>query len=148
LVRRSHAGFFVFLNSGPLVRFSKRQPTVESSVFGAEFVAMKNGMEIVRGLRHKLLVLMGILIDGPAFACGDNVSVVHNAQQPKSMLKKKSNSVCYHHCRESGATNECMTGHLPTKQKPPSDICAEVIPGGAQQGHSLVTQTLCDITAV
>ena len=44
LVRRSRTTFFVFLNSAPLVWFSKRQPTVETSVFGAEFVAMKNGM--------------------------------------------------------------------------------------------------------
>jgi hypothetical protein len=28
-----------------IVWFSKREPTVESSVFGAEFFAMKNGIE-------------------------------------------------------------------------------------------------------
>ena len=50
LVRRSRTGYFVFLNIAPLIWFSKRQPTVEISVFGAEFVALKNGMETVRGL--------------------------------------------------------------------------------------------------
>jgi hypothetical protein len=30
------------LNMAPIVCFSKHQPTVESSVFGVEFVAMKN----------------------------------------------------------------------------------------------------------
>jgi hypothetical protein len=43
--RRSRTGFVIYLNMAPIVWFSNRQPTVESSVFGAEFVAMKNGIE-------------------------------------------------------------------------------------------------------
>ena len=107
---------------------------------------MKSGMETVRGLRFKLRV-MGIPIDGPAFVCGDNMSVIHNTQRPESMSKKKSNSVCHHCCRESVAMNECMTGHVSTKQNP-ADLCAhaKVIPGGAQR-DCLVTQTSCDLTA-
>ena len=34
LTRRSHTGFFIFLNMAPVIWFSKRQPTVETSVFG------------------------------------------------------------------------------------------------------------------
>jgi hypothetical protein len=143
LIRRSRTGYFTCLNSAPLTWFSKRQPTVETSVFGAEFVAMKNGMEAARGLRCKLR-MMGIPIEGPAYVCGDNMSAIHNTQRPESMLKKKSNSVCHHHCRESVAMNETMTGHVPTKQNR-ADLCAKVIPGGAQQDH-LVTQTPHDIT--
>jgi hypothetical protein len=108
LVRRLRTGFFVFLNSAPLVWFSKRQPTVETSVFGAKFVAMKNGMETIRGLRCKLR-MMGTPIDGPAFVCGDNMSVVHNTQRPEFMLKKKSNTVCCHCCRESGTCPRSKT---------------------------------------
>jgi hypothetical protein len=145
LVRRSRTGYFVFLNSAPLIWFSKRQPTVETSVFGAEFVAMKNGMECVRGLRYKLR-MMGIPIDGPAYVYGDNMSVIHNTQRPESMLKKKSNSVCFHYARESVAMNECMTGHVPTKRNP-ADLCTKVVPGGAQRDY-LVTYALYDITTV
>jgi hypothetical protein len=50
VTRCSRTGFFIFLNMASVVWFSKRQPTVETSVFGAEFVAMKSGMETVRGL--------------------------------------------------------------------------------------------------
>jgi hypothetical protein len=39
----------IFMNSIPLIWFSRRQP-VELPVFGAEFVAMKNSMEAVQGL--------------------------------------------------------------------------------------------------
>jgi hypothetical protein len=42
---RSRNGFVIYLNMAPIVWFSKRQPTVESSVFGEEFVAMNNGIE-------------------------------------------------------------------------------------------------------
>jgi hypothetical protein len=51
LTRRSRTGYVIYLNMAPIVWFSKRQPTVESSVFGAEFVAMNNGIETFRGLR-------------------------------------------------------------------------------------------------
>jgi hypothetical protein len=43
--RRSKTGFVIYLKMAPIVWFSKSHPTVESSVFGAEFVAMKNGIE-------------------------------------------------------------------------------------------------------
>jgi hypothetical protein len=43
--RRSMTGFVIYLNMAPIVWLSKRHPTVESSVFGAEFVAIKNGIE-------------------------------------------------------------------------------------------------------
>jgi hypothetical protein len=52
LTRRSRIGFVVYLKMAPIVWFSKRQPTVDSIVFGAEFVAMKNGIGTFRGLRY------------------------------------------------------------------------------------------------
>jgi hypothetical protein len=62
--RRSRTGYVIYLNMAPLVWFSKRQQTVESSVFGAEFVAMKNGIETCHGLRYKLR-MMGVTLSGP-----------------------------------------------------------------------------------
>jgi hypothetical protein len=35
--RRSRTGFVIDLNMAPIVWLSKRQPTVESSLFGADF---------------------------------------------------------------------------------------------------------------
>jgi hypothetical protein len=88
--RCSRTGFVVYLNMAPLMWFSKRHPTAESSVFGAEFVTMKNGIETCRGLCYKLR-LMGVALSGSTFVYGDNMSVVHNTHQPESVLKKKSN---------------------------------------------------------
>jgi hypothetical protein len=105
--RRSRTGYVIYLNMAPLVWCSKRQPAVESSVFGAEFVAMKNGIETCRGLRYKLR-MMGMTLSGPTFVYWYNMSVVHNTQRPESVLKKKSNSLCYHMVRESAAMGESI----------------------------------------
>ena len=52
--RRSRTGYLLYLNNSLITWFSKRQPTVECSVFGGEFVAMKHVMENLGGLRYKL----------------------------------------------------------------------------------------------
>ena len=66
---------------------------VYRSVFGGEFVAMKQDIDALRGLRYKLR-MMGIPISGPLYIYGDNSS------QPGSVLRKKSKSVCYHAVHE------------------------------------------------
>jgi hypothetical protein len=43
--RRSRIGFLIYLNMGLVQWLSKRKSTIETSVFGAEFVAMKQGIE-------------------------------------------------------------------------------------------------------
>ncbi len=40
----SRTGFIIFCNLVPTIWLSKQQATIESSVFGAEFVAMKHGI--------------------------------------------------------------------------------------------------------
>ena len=44
LTRRSRNGYIIFLNNYPIAWLSKKQATIETSVFGAEFVSMKIGM--------------------------------------------------------------------------------------------------------
>ncbi len=38
--------------SVPIIWLSKQQVTIETSVFGAEFVAMPHGIKTLRGLRY------------------------------------------------------------------------------------------------
>jgi hypothetical protein len=131
--RRSRTGFVIYSNMALIVWFSNRQPTVESSVFGAEFVAMNNGIESCHGLRYKL-IMMGVALSGPTFVYGDSMSVVHNTQWPESVLKKKSNSICYHAVRESAVMGESLIGHVPSVENP-ADICTNVVPGGKKRNH-------------
>jgi hypothetical protein len=142
--RRSRTGFVIYFNMATIVWFSKRQPTVESSVFGAEFVAMKNCIETCRGLRYKLR-MMGVALSGPTFVNGDNISVVHNTQRSESVLKKKSNSICYHAVRESAAMGESIIGHVPSVDNT-ADICTKVVPSGQERNHliRLLLHDLCD----
>ena len=112
--RRSRTGYLIYMNNALITWFSKRQPTVECSVFGAEFVAMKHVMEALRGLRYKLR-MMGVPIVGPSFVFGDNQSVIFNTSRPQSTLKKKSNSICYHAVREAVASGKTTTAHIPTR---------------------------------
>jgi hypothetical protein len=116
---RSRTGFVIYLNMTPIVWFSKRQPNVESSVFGDEFVAIK---------------MMGVTIDGPIYVYGDNILVVHSTHRPESVPKKKSNAICYHAVRDSAAIGESIIGHIPSV-KNPAAICTKAMPGGQKCDH-------------
>ena len=144
MTRRSRSGFLIYMNMAPIVWSSKKQSTIETSVFGAESVALKNGMEVLRGLHYKLR-MMGVRLSGPSFVYGDNMSVIHNTQRPESTLKKKSNSICYHAVREAVAMGECLVGHVRTHENP-ADIATKVLPGGQKRDYlvGLVLYDICD----
>ena len=50
----SWRGFVIFVNMAMTTWHTKNQATVEGSVFGAKFVAMKQSVEALRGIRFKL----------------------------------------------------------------------------------------------
>ena len=100
--RRSQTGILIFINRAPIHWYSKRQATVETSTFGAEFCAMRIGVEMVEALRYKLR-MFGVPIDGAANVFCDNEAVYKNTVLPESTLKKKHHSIAYHRCREAVA---------------------------------------------
>ena len=125
--RRSRTGFMIFVNMALIIWHSKKQPTVESSVFGAEFVAMKHGIKELRALRYKLC-MMGVPINSPLYVYGDNMSVINNTQRPESTLKKKSNYVWHHAVCESVAMKEVLTSHILTNHNY-ADLLTKVLYG-------------------
>ena len=86
---------------------------IEGSVFGAEFVAMKTGVEALRGIRYKLR-MMGVPLTVPNYVYGDNMYLIYNTSRPQSSLKKKRNSICYHAVHEVVASGQCLTMHCKT----------------------------------
>ena len=66
VTRKSRTGFIVYLNNAPIYWYSKRQGSVESSTYQAEFTAMKEATEYIRALRYRLR-MMGIPVEGPAY---------------------------------------------------------------------------------
>ena len=89
LRRCSRTGFVVYLNQAPIYWYSKQQNGIETSTFGAEFIAMKTCCEYVRGLRYKLR-MFGIPVIKPAFIYGNNQAVLQNAMTSELTLKKIS----------------------------------------------------------
>ena len=139
--RRSRSGFMILMNMGLIQWYCKQQATVEGAVFGAEFVCLKQGVECLKGIRYKLR-MMGIPIDGPTWIYGDNMSVIKNTSTPESMLKKKSNAICYHLVREAVAAKECLTCWVPTLRNW-ADLLTKVLSGRKRQ--LLVKNVLYDI---
>ena len=100
--RRSQTGILIYCNMAPVIWYSKRQNTVESSTFGSEFVALRIATEMIISLRYKLR-MFGIALTGPANVFCNNEAVYTNSSNHESQLKKKHNSICYHKVRESTA---------------------------------------------
>jgi hypothetical protein len=113
VTRRSRTGVLIYVNSAPVIWYTKKQGSIETSSFGSEFTAMKTGMELVIGLRYKLR-MMGVPLDGPTRVRADNMSVVINTSKPESQLKKKNNSIAYHFCREVVASKAAYVTYEPS----------------------------------
>ena len=124
-VDSDHAGDKVFcwsrscllmhINTALVKCFSKKQSTVETSAFSNEFFAMKQGKDALRGLRYNLR-MMSVAISGPSYIDGDNMYIVYNTSKPESVLRKKSNSVCYHTVCESASMGESLVRYIPSKK--------------------------------
>ena len=109
ITRRSHTGILIFVQNAPIIWFSKRQNTVESSSFGSEFVALRIAKDLLVALRYKLR-MFGVPIDGPANVFCDNNGVVKNTSIPQSTLSKKHNAINYHAIREAVAAKIIRVG--------------------------------------
>ena len=57
VTRRMQTGILIFLNRAPIVWYSKRQNTVETSTFGSEFIAMRSAVEHIEALRYSCACL-------------------------------------------------------------------------------------------
>ena len=93
--RRSHTGYIIFVIRAPIIWLSKRQKTVESSMFGSEFIALKTCVGHIIKLRFKFRMFV-IPIDGESRILNDNKSVVGSSSKSESKLNKKHNSIAYH----------------------------------------------------
>jgi hypothetical protein len=120
---------------------SKKQATIETSVFGAEFVAMKHGIEKLQGLRIKLR-MMGVPLTRPSFIYADNKSQVTNSTRPELTLKMKCNSICYHVVQESVAMGELLITHINSEENS-SDQMTKVT--HSSKHHQRIGNILYDI---
>ena len=132
--RRSHSGIIIFLQNAPVIWYSKAQKTVETSTHGSELVATRIGIELIESLRYKLR-MFGVPVDEPATVYCDNMSVVHNAQRPESVLKKKHNAISYHKIRETVAAG-IVTIYKIDSQLNVSDLLTKCLSGVKTEFHT------------
>jgi hypothetical protein len=125
--RRSQTGILLYVQKAPIMWYSKRQNTIESSTFGSEFIAMKTAIEQVEALRYKLR-MMGIPLAGPCRVLCDNESVFKNSSRPESVCNKKHNSIAYHRTREAQAA-ETVRIAWEAGDSNLSDLFTKLLPG-------------------
>ena len=126
VTRRSHTGIFILLNNTPVIAFSKRQNTCESSTYGSELVAMRIAKDLISALRIKLKCF-GIPISGPTNVFCDNNGVVQNTSIPESTLSKKHNAINYHIIREAVAAGIICVGKEDTTTNI-ADVFTKLVP--------------------
>ena len=83
VTRRSRSGVLLFLNRAPIMWQSKKQSSIETSMFGSEFMALNAAVEMIKGLHYKVQ-MMGIPLDEATHVLVDNMSVMYNTTQPES----------------------------------------------------------------
>ena len=105
--RRSYTGIIVNINSAPILWYSKRQNTVETSTFGSEIIALKIAVDMIQSLVYKLR-MFGVLIGEKTRVFCDKMSVVNSGTKPDCRLKKKHNLIAFHKIREAVASGEIL----------------------------------------
>ena len=102
----SLTGWISFAGPTPVACQSKRQGSIASSAYVADFSAIRTDTEEEMSLRYTLRCLgCNVPEDGscPTKLFIDNLSVVKNCQNPAADLSKKCVAISYHIVREAVA---------------------------------------------
>jgi hypothetical protein len=102
------------INKTPIEWYSKKQATVETAMYGAEFVAAHIAIEQIINLQTTLRYF-GIPISGPAYVFSDNNSVILSASIPTNSLHKQHNTLSYHRLQEAIAVKIMWLFHVSRK---------------------------------
>jgi hypothetical protein len=100
VTRRSHTGIIIYVQGAPMIWYSERQNTVESSTFGSEFIAIKTAVKQIEALRYKLQ-MMGIDLNSPTNVFCDNEGAFKRSAFLESTIKQKHNVIAYHRTQEA-----------------------------------------------
>jgi len=112
-----------FLNQTPFDWYSKKQATVETATYGAEYSAARTCVEQIRAHRLALMCL-GVPILGSSYMFGDNKSVVDSSTELRSRLHKRHNALSYHYVREAIAAKIVRFHHIAGDMNP-ADILSK-----------------------
>ena len=136
--RRSISGILIYVGSTLVQWISKRQGCIASSTYSAEFMAMRTAVEEAISIRYMLRSL-GVPVEAPTKLFGDNMSVINNAREAGSELKKKHIAISYHLVREAVAAKIVLPIWCNTKENL-ADICTKSLAGPLF--HAIVQRTM------
>ena len=127
---RSITGLLAFVGSTPVYWKSKRQTTVHTSTFGAEFTALKDAVELAITLRYHLRS-MGVSVTDPTNVFVDNQSVVINSTSPSSSLNKKAIALANHFVRQHQAGKVISISHVRSEDNYYADLLTKPLNSNA-----------------
>ena len=64
ITHNSHSGILIYLNISPILWYSRKHNTVDSSTFVLKIVVLRTGSDIIKGLHYKLRIMV-VPIDRP-----------------------------------------------------------------------------------
>jgi hypothetical protein len=111
---RAVTGTMHYLNSTLANWYCKKQATVETATYGAEFVAARIAADQTIDIRITLRYL-GVPIIKKSYLFGDNNAVIISSTLPQSSLKKRHNALSYHRVRECIAAKIFAMFKIPSK---------------------------------
>ena len=71
--------------------------------YGAEFCAMKTGVEETIAIRY-MMQCLGVAVKTASLLCGDNLGVIQKSTIKASLLKKKHVEISYHKTHKAAAS--------------------------------------------
>jgi len=109
---RSITGCIAFVGQTPVSWISRRQSTVETSTYSAEFSALRTATEESISIWYMLRSL-GIPVVERTKVFGDNLSVILSSTSDSAELKKKHTALSFHMVREAVAAEIIAPHHIP-----------------------------------
>jgi hypothetical protein len=126
------------VNQTPVDWYFARQATVETSTYGAEFVAARLGVDKIIDLVFTLKSI-GVPVEEPVWMFGDNQSVVTSSTIQHSVLSKRWVALSYHRVRAAIAHKIIRFCHVDTKNNA-SDVGTKAL--GRMDFHALIDPML------
>ena len=112
---KSITGILVLVGSTPIYWQSKRQASVQTATFGAEFISLKRAIAEAITIRY-YLKSMGVKVTKPTVIYGGNMSSIENTIESGSPLKKKYLALSYHFYREHYSAGIVSIGKINPKE--------------------------------
>ena len=122
---KASTGILQYVNQTPVEWSAKKQSTVETTTYGAEFVAARHGVDATIDTAF-VLRSFGVNVEEPCWMIGDNHSVVTSSTIPHSQFGKRWLALAYHRVRAAIAHGILRFCHVDSKNNP-ADILTKAL---------------------